>query len=132
MSPEFVAVLEEREQLRLWFILLPVCLGVLALVVSAAKSRKGVALLYVTLLAIASVAIPELMFGLWWDELGEVATSQDDKMWMLDHDGGGQLIAPLLASVLAGVFWTIAVVVLAIRTAVAIARRRQVEPRPRS
>ena len=130
MSPEFVAVLEEREQLRLWFILLPVCLGILALVVSAVKSRKGMALLYVTLLAIASVAIPAVMFGLWWDGLGDVATSQEDRMWMADHDGGGQLIAPLFATVLASVFWAIAVLVLAIRIARSKIKRRHVAPSP--
>jgi hypothetical protein len=123
MSPEFVAIFEEREQLGRWFILLPICLGFLALIVSAVKSRKGIAFLYITLLAIASVAIPTLMGGLWWDELSDVATSHEETEWIFNHDGGGLLIAPLYATLLATVFWIIAVLVLFIR--IVIARMRK-------
>jgi len=123
MSPEFIAILEEREQLGRWFILLPICLGFLALIVSAVKSRKGIAFLYITLLAIASAVIPALMFGLWWGELSDVATSHEEKEWLFNHDGGGLLIAPLFATLLATVFWIIAVLVLSIRIVIARIRK---------
>lgn len=118
MSPEFVAILEEREQLGLWFILLPICLGFLALIVSAVKARKGIALIYSTLLAIASVAIPTLISGFWWSELSDVATSHEDKEWILNHDGG-LIVAPLSATLAATVFWLVAVLVLSIRIVIA-------------
>lgn len=122
MSPEFVAILEEGAQLGRWFILLPVCLGFLALIVSAVKSRKVIAFLHITLLAIASVAIPALMLGLWWGELSDVASSYEEQEWIFNHDGGGLLIAPLYATLLAVAFWIIAGLVLSIR--VVIARTR--------
>jgi hypothetical protein len=123
MSPEFVAILEEREQLGRWFILLPICLGFLALIVSAVKSRKGIAFLYITLLVIASVAIPTLMFGLWWSELSNVATSHEEEKWIFNHDGGGLLISPFYATLLATIFWIIAVSVLSIRFVIAQIRK---------
>lgn len=122
MSPEFVTILEEREQLGLWFILLPICLGFLALIVSAVKARKGIALIYITLLAIASVAIPTIMGGFWWSELSDVATSHEDKEWIFDHDGG-LIIAPLSATLMATVFWIIAVLLLSIRIVIARIRK---------
>ena len=122
MSPEFVAILEEREQLGRWFVLLPICLGFLALIVSALKSRKGIALLYITLLAIVSVAIPTLMSGFWWSELSDVATSHEDKEWIYNHDGG-LIIAPLSATLMSTVFWIVAVLVLSIRTMIARVRK---------
>ena len=122
MSPEFVAILEEREQLGLWFILLPICFGFLALILSAVKARKGIALIYITLLAIASVAIPTLMGGFWWSELSDVATSHEDKEWILDHDGG-LIIAPFSATLMATAFWIIAVLLLSIRIVVARIRK---------
>lgn len=122
MSPEFVAILEEREQLGRWIILLPICLGFVALIVSAVKARKGIALIYITLLAIASVVTPTLMSGFWWSELGDVATSHEDKEWILNHDGG-LMIAPLSATLLATVFWIIAVLVLSIRIVIARIRK---------
>lgn len=128
MGPEFVAILEEREQLGYWFTLLPICLGCLALIVSAVKARKGIAFLYITLLAIASIAIPTVMAGLWWDELGNAATSLEEKDWMFNHDGGGLLIAPLYATLLSTVFWMIAVSVLVVR--ISIARLRQSKKKP--
>ena len=114
MSPEFVAILEEREQLRRWFLLLPVCLGLLTLIISVVKSRKDIALLHITLLTVASVAIPTIMGGLWWSELREVATSHEDTDWILNHDGG-RLIAPLFATLISTMFWIIAVLILATR-----------------
>jgi hypothetical protein len=123
MSPEFLAILEEREQLGRWFILLPICLGFLALIVAAVKSRKGIAFLYITLLAIASVIIPTFMGAFWWDELSEVATSHEETEWIFNHDGGGLLIAPLYATLLATVFWIIAVLVLSIRIVIARIRK---------
>jgi hypothetical protein len=122
--------LAEREQLVRWFILLPICLGFLALLVSAVKSRKGTAFLYSTLLAIASVAIPTLLGGLWWDELSGVATSHEEADWILNHDGGGLLIAALYATLLATVFWIAAVLVLSIR--IVIARMRKPKKRAMS
>lgn len=123
MSPEFLSILEEREQLGRWFFLLPICLGFLALIVSAVKIRKSIAFLYITLLAIASVAIPSLMFGLWWGELSDVATSHDEKEWIFNHDGGGLLIPPLYATLLATVFWIFAILVLSIRIMIARIRK---------
>ena len=123
MSAEFLAILEDREQLGHWFILLPICLGLLALIVSAVKSRKIIALLYISLLAIASVAIPALLFELWWGELTDVATSNEEKEWIFNHDGGGHLIAPLYATILASIFWIIAVLVLSVRVVIALIRR---------
>lgn len=35
MSPEFSALLDESAQIGSWFILLPICMGFLALIVSA-------------------------------------------------------------------------------------------------
>jgi Na+/proline symporter len=123
MGPEFLAILEEREQLGRWIILLPICLGFLALIVSAAKSRKDIAFVYIALLAIASVAIPMIMSGLWWDELNDVATSHEEKEWIFNHDGGGLVVAPLFAALLAAVFWIIAVLVLSIRIVIARTRK---------
>ena len=123
MSPEFLAILEEREQLGRWFILMPVCLGFLALIVSAIKSRKIIAFLYITLLAIASVAIPTLMFALWWGELTDVAASNEEIKWIYNHDGGGQLIAPLYATMLASIFWIIAILVLSVRVVFALIQK---------
>jgi hypothetical protein len=123
MSPEFLGIVEEGEQLGRWFFLLPICLGFLALIVSVVKSRKSIAFLYITLLSIASVAIPTLMFGLWWGELGDVATSHEEKEWIFNHDGGGLLISPLYATLLATVFWIIAVLVLSIRVVIARIRK---------
>lgn len=123
MGPEFLAILEEREQLGHWIILLPICLGFLALIVSAAKSRKDIAFLYITLLAIASVAITIIMSGLWWDELNDVATSHEEKEWIFNHDGGGLVVAPLFAALLAAVFWIIAALVLSIRIVIARTRK---------
>lgn len=125
MSPEFVTILEEREQLGRWFTLLPICLGFLALIISAVKSRKGIAFLYVTLLAIVSVVIPTLMGDLWWSELTDVATSEVDKNWIYNHDGGGQLIAPLYATFLATIFWVIAVLVLSVRVVIGLVRKTE-------
>jgi hypothetical protein len=122
MSPEFLAILEEGEQLGRWFILLPMCLGFLALTVSAVKSRKGIAFFYITLLAIVSVAIPTLLGGLWWVELSDVAASHEETKWILDHDGG-LIIRPLHATLLATVFWIIAVLVLSIRIVIALIRK---------
>ena len=98
------------------------CLGLLALIVSAVKSRKGIALLYITLLAIASVAIPTLMSGFWWSELSDVATSHEDKEWIFNHDGG-LIIAPLSATLMSTVLWIIAVLVLSIRIMIAQIRK---------
>jgi Na+/proline symporter len=123
MSPEFLGIVEEGEQLGRWFFLLPICLGFLALIVSAAKSRKDIAFLCITLLAIASVAIPMIMSGLWWDELNDVATSHEEKEWIFNHDGGGLVVAPLFAALLAAVFWIIAVLVLSIRIVIARTRK---------
>ena len=114
MSPEFVAILEEREQLRRWFLLLPICLGLLTVIISVVKSRKDIALLHITLLTVASFALPTIMGGLWWSELREVATSQEDAEWILNHDGG-RLIAPLFAILISTMFWIIAVLILATR-----------------
>jgi hypothetical protein len=122
MSPEFVAILDEREQLGLWFVLLPMCLGFLALLVSAVKARKGIALIHTTLLAIASVAIPTLMGGFWWSELSSVATSHEDREWILNHDGG-MIIAPLSAILIATAFWVFSVLVLSIRSVIARLRK---------
>ncbi|NVZ07748.1 hypothetical protein HW932_00555 [Allochromatium humboldtianum] len=124
MSPEFVAILEEGEQLGSWFILLPICLGLLALIVSAVKSRKGIAFLYITFLAIASVAIPTLMFGFWWVELNDLATSSEEKEWIFNHDGGGLLVSPFFSTMLAAVFWIAAVLVLSIRVVIALIREK--------
>lgn len=123
MSPEFLAILEEREQLGRWFILLPICLGFLALIVSAVKSRKGIAFIYITLLAIASIAIPTLLGGLWWIEVSDVATSHEETEWIFNHDGGGLLVRPFFATLLATVFWIIAVSVLSIRIVIARIRK---------
>ncbi len=108
MGPEFLSILEEGRHLRSWFIFMPICLGVLALIISAKKSRKIIGLLYITLLTISSVAIPTIMFALWWGELTEVATSKEEIQWIYNHDGGGLLISPLLATILASIFWIIA------------------------
>lgn len=123
MSPEFLAILEDREKLGRWFILLPICLGILALIVSAVKSRLIIAFLYITLLSIASVAIPILMFDLWWGELTDVATSNEEKEWIFNHDGGGHLIGPLYSIALASIFWIVAVLVLSARVVNAFIRR---------
>ena len=123
MSPEFSAVLEEREQLRYWIIVLPICLGFLALIVAAVKSRKSTAFLYITALAIASVAMPTLMCALWWGELTDVVTSHEDRNWIHNHDGGGLLIAPLYTTILATVFWIIAILVLSVRVAIGLIRK---------
>jgi hypothetical protein len=128
MSPEFLVILEESEQLGRWFILLPICLGFLAFIISAVKSRKVIAFLHITLLAIASVAIPTLMFALWWGELTDVATSSEEKKWIYNHDGGGQLIAPLYATLLASIFWIIAVLVLSVRVVIAPIRKTKEKP----
>jgi hypothetical protein len=122
MSPEFVAILEERDQLGPWFILFPICLGFLALIVSAVKARKAIALIYITLLAIASVVIPALMAVFWWSELSNVATSHEDREWILNHDGG-LMIAPLSAILIAAVFWVIAVLTLSVRAMIARLRK---------
>lgn len=122
MSPEFIAILGERKQLGLWFILLPICLGFLNLIVSKTKNRKGSALILITLLAVASVVIPTLMTGFWWTELSDAATTHEDKMWILDHDGG-LIIAPAFATLIATVFWIIAV--LRLTTRIVIARIRK-------
>lgn len=122
MSPDFVAILDEREQLGLWFVLFPIYLGFLALIVSTAKARKGIALIYITLLAIASVVLPTLRGVFWWSELNNVATSREDKEWILNHDGG-LIIAPLTAILITTAFWIISVLILSIQTMIARLRR---------
>ena len=115
MNPEFVAIMQEREQLGAWFTLFPACLGSLALIIAAWNSRKFAALLLVTLLAMFSVLVPVIVLMTWWDELGAAASSAEAKEWMLNHDGGGLLIAPLFASVLATGFWLVSALILLVR-----------------
>lgn len=122
MSPEFLAILEERHQVGRWFFLLPICMGFLSLIISAVKYRKGIAIIYITLLAMVSVAIPTFLLVSWWMELSDVATTDEDTAWLLDHDGG-TIIAPLTAAIMAAVFWIIAVLVLSIRSVTTLIRR---------
>lgn len=122
MSPEFLAILEGRGQMAPWIIILPICLGLLALIVSAVKVRKAVALIHITLLAIACFAIPTLILGVWWSELSDVATSHEDKEWILNNDGG-LIIWILYATLIATVSWIIAVLILSIRTVAALNRK---------
>lgn len=129
MNPEFVAILEEREHLGRWFTLFPACLGSLALLIAARNSRKLAALLQITLLAILSVVVPVYVLSAWWDELGEAATSTEATEWMLNHDGGGLLIAPILATALAAGFWMVSALILLLRHLKA--RRRAASPMPR-
>jgi hypothetical protein len=90
-SPEFLAVLGERVYVARWVVLLPICLGLLAVVVSVVKSRKGVAFLYVTLLAIASVVIPGFIIWAWLYELSNVAISVDEKVRVHDFESSAML-----------------------------------------
>lgn len=116
MSPEFVVVLEEREQIGRWFILLPIFLGVISLIVSAVKIRKVMAFIYITVMAISSVVVPMEMFAQWWGELSSAATTQEDADWIYNHDGGGQLIGPIYAAMLALIFWIVGVLILLFRS----------------
>jgi hypothetical protein len=119
MSPEFLAILEEGKQLGRWFVLLPICLGLLGLYFSAVKSRKIVAFLYITVLALSSVVIPTLMAGVLWSDLTEVGTSDEELTWIHNHDGG-LLIGPFKAMVLSLIFWVLSVLVLSVRAVIAV------------
>ena len=125
MSPEFLALLEDGKQLGRWFTLLPVCLGFLGLYYSAAKSKKVIAFLYITLLAAASVVIPTLLAAAWWGELTDVGKSDEETAWIYNHDGGGLLVGPLYATILASIFWLIAVLILSVRVVIALIRKLQ-------
>lgn len=116
MSPEFVIILEEREQVGRWFILLPISLGILSLIVSAGIFRKRMAFLYINILAISSVVVPMEMFAQWWGELSSAATTQEDADWINNHDGGGQLIGPVYATMMALIFWIIGALSLLFRS----------------
>jgi len=118
MTPEFLAILEKKDQLGGWFIMLPICFGIISLILSVAKARKGIALIYITILTMASVLIPTSMIFIWWFELSDVATSHEDKEWIFNHDGG-LLIAPLSASLIAIIFWTLSVLILSVRVLIA-------------
>jgi hypothetical protein len=65
------------------------------------------------------------MGALWWGELPDVATSDEDKNWIYNHDGGGQLIAPLYATFLAAIFMIIAVLVLSVRVVIGLVRKTE-------
>lgn len=121
MSPEFLAILEDREHVALWVILLPLCLGLLALIVSAVQVKKVLAFIGITLLALACFAIPTLIIGVWWTELSDAATSQEDREWLLNNDGG-LMIWILYSAMVAAVSWFVAVLVLSIRSAGALIR----------
>lgn len=122
MSPEFLAIMEEGQQLGRWFVFLPICLGLLGLYISVVKSRKVVAFLYITILAIVSVVIPTLMAGWLWIDLTDVGTSDQELTWISNHDGG-LLIGPFEAIVLSSIFWVLAVLVLSIRGVVALIQK---------
>ena len=126
MSPEFLAILEEGKQLGRWFVLLPICLGLLGLYISAIKSRKVVAFLYIIILAIVSVVIPTLMSAWLWVDLTDVGTSDQELTWIHNHDGG-LLIGPFKAIVLSSIFWVLAVLVLSIRAVVALIKKPKEE-----
>ena len=123
MTPEFLAILEKKDQLGVWFIMLPICFGVISLILSVAKARKGIALTYITILTMASVLIPTSMIFVWWFELSDVATSHEDKEWIFNHDGG-LLIAPLSASLIAIIFWTLSVLILSVRVLIARIKKK--------
>lgn len=123
-SPEFLAVLGERVYVARWVVLLPICLGLLAVVVSVVKSRKGVAFLYVTLFAIASVAIPGFMIWEWLYELSNVAISVDEKSRVHDFESSAML-AGVYDFILGAVFWIISVLILSARLAINLVRKRK-------
>jgi len=122
MSPEFLDILEEGKKLGRWFILLPICLGLLGVYFSAVKKRKLIAFLLITILAIASVVIPTFMAGLLWGDLTSVGTSDEELTWIHNHDGG-LLIGPFKATILSSIFWVIAVLVLSVRAVIALTRK---------
>lgn len=124
MSPEFLDILGERVYVARWVVFLPICLGLLAVIISAVKSRKGVALLYVTVLAIASVLIPAFKMGLWMDELSNIAKSDEETGRLIDMDSSFILGAGY-TFIVGAVFWLISVLVLSVRVVITRIRKRE-------
>ena len=95
MSPEFQAVLEQRDEL--WDNHESVFLAgrIAVIVVALVFKRKRYAIPFMFAIFYLCISRDEAVFDRWWETLNAAAQNIDDRSWLASHDGGGLIAAGL-------------------------------------
>jgi hypothetical protein len=125
MSPEFSAILAEREQLGAFFKVWPLFLWILASALAFKVARKWLAFVFIVMLAALAISIPIISMGAWWFSLEGAAVTEEDQLWLLNHDGGGLLVAPISLIFFVAVFWIVPLFTLVVQMLPGLARKRK-------